>query len=51
MGILEGASRSFAGHFGALRHDTELDLFVTDDATPDRIERVRDALARHLPEH
>lgn len=50
MSILDGASRSFAGSFGPLTHDTELDVFVTQDATPERVERVRAALLRHLPE-
>lgn len=50
MSVLDGASRSFAGHFGALHHDAELDVFVTDEATPERLDRVRDVLARHLPE-
>jgi hypothetical protein len=50
LSLLDGAARSFAGHFGSLHHDAELDVFVTDDATPERIGRVREALARHLPE-
>lgn len=50
MSVLDGAARSFAGHFGPLHHDAELDVFVTDEATPERLDRVRDALARHLPE-
>ncbi|MGY3129152.1 hypothetical protein ACVWW9_002681 [Agrococcus sp. UYP33] len=50
MSILDGASRSFAGRFGPLVHDAELDVFVTEDATPERVERVRAALARHLAE-
>lgn len=50
LSLLDGAARSFAGHFGGLRHDSELDVFVTNDATPERIDRVREALARHLPE-
>lgn len=50
LSILEGASRSFEGNFGPLLHNSELDVFVTEDATPARLERVRAALARHLPE-
>ena len=50
MSILDGASRSFAGSFGPLLHNAELDVFVTEDATTERIERVRLALSRHLPE-
>jgi hypothetical protein len=50
MSVLDGASRSFAGHFGPLHHDPELDVFVTEDATPERLDRVRNALVRHLPE-
>lgn len=50
LSLLDGAARSFAGHFGRLDHDPELDVFVTEDATPERIDRVRAALARHLPE-
>lgn len=50
LSFLDGAARSFEGHFGRLTHDHGLDVFVTDDATPERIDRVRAALARHLPE-
>ncbi|WP_395641012.1 hypothetical protein [Pseudolysinimonas sp.] len=50
LSLLDGAARSFDGNFGRLTHDPELDVFVTDDATPERIDRVRAALARHLPE-
>lgn len=50
MSVLDGAARSFAGRFGALHHDVELDVFVTDEATPERLARVRDVLTRHLPE-
>ncbi|MBN9201008.1 MAG: hypothetical protein ABS61_00590 [Microbacterium sp. SCN 70-18] len=50
MSVLDGASRAFAGSFGSLTHNAELDVFVTQDATPERIERVRSALLRHLPE-
>jgi hypothetical protein len=50
MSVLDGAARSFAGNFGPLHHDTELDVFVTNEATPERLDRVREALSRHLPE-
>ena len=50
MSVLDGASRSFAGSFGQLLHHAELDVFVTEDATPERVDRVRAVLARHLPE-
>lgn len=51
MSLLDGASRSFRDGFGPLLHDAELDVYVTEDATPERVERVRSALARHLPEN
>lgn len=50
MSMLDGASRAFTGSFGPLVHNAELDVFVTQDATAERIERVRGALLRHLPE-
>jgi pimeloyl-ACP methyl ester carboxylesterase len=50
MSVLAGASQVFDGRFGALQHEPELDVFMTEQATPERVARVRDALARHLPE-
>lgn len=50
MSVLEGAAKLFDGQFGTLHHDSGLDVFVTDQATPDRLDRVREALSRHLPE-
>ncbi len=50
MSLLEGASKSFADNFGPLSYEQDLDVFVTEDATAERIERVRAALGRHLPE-
>ncbi|TFC80060.1 hypothetical protein E3O45_02650 [Cryobacterium sp. TMS1-20-1] len=47
--FLDGASRAFAGHFGELRHYRELDVFVTSDATPERLDRVAAVLRRHFP--
>ncbi|PPG54221.1 hypothetical protein C5C41_05100 [Rathayibacter sp. AY1E9] len=50
LSVLDGASRAFTGSFSPLSHNAELDVFVTQDATQERIERVRGALLRHLPE-
>lgn len=50
MSVLTGTAQVFDGRFGVLHHDSELDVFVTEQATPERLDRVHDALARHLPE-
>jgi hypothetical protein len=50
LSLLEGSSQAFAGHFGKLTHHPELNVFVTEDANPERIQRVADVLRRHFPE-
>lgn len=49
MSLLAGASQVFEGMFGTLRYESDIDVFVTEQATSERVDRVRAALARHLP--
>lgn len=48
MSMLEGCRAVFSDRFGALRYESELDLYVTDEATPTRMKRVSNVLRKHF---
>lgn len=48
MSILEGSNQAFAENFGQLTHNLELDVFVTSDATPERLGLVTEVLSKHF---
>lgn len=48
LSVLTGLSQVFDGNWGDLRHDEELDVFLTRQASPESIEQVRGLLGRHF---
>lgn len=46
--LLEGARKTLARQFGELRHHPELDVFLTEQATDERISMVDKVLRHHL---
>jgi hypothetical protein len=48
LSLLTGLSTTLDGAWGELTHDEDLDVFVTPQASPDSVDRVRQVLARHF---
>jgi hypothetical protein len=48
LSVLTGVSQVFDGGWGELRHDEELDVFLTRQASAESVEQVRGLLARHF---
>ena len=48
LSLLTGLSETLDGAWGELTHDEELDVFITRQASPESIDRVRLLLARHF---
>lgn len=48
LSLLTGTRKVVEEAFGQLHHDADSDLFVTGQATPERLQLVRDLLARHF---
>jgi hypothetical protein len=48
LSLLTGLQQAFSGDWGTLSHVDDLDLFVTEQATAENIERVRHLLGRHF---
>ncbi|MEV8098935.1 hypothetical protein [Kitasatospora sp. NPDC085879] len=48
LSLLTGLAGTLDGAWGELTHDEELDVFITRQASPESIDRVRRLLARHF---
>ncbi|AHH98608.1 hypothetical protein [Kutzneria albida] len=48
LSLLTGMKESFAGAWGTVSHVDDLDVFVTEQASTENVERVRDLLGRHF---
>lgn len=48
LSLLTGISKAFEGAWGELTHVTELDLFITEQASKQSIEQVGELLAKHF---
>ncbi len=48
LSLLTGLSKAFEGNWGTLSHVDDLDVFITEQATEDGVERVRELLGRHF---
>ncbi|MFC6593522.1 hypothetical protein [Kitasatospora paranensis] len=48
LSLLTGLSETLAGAWGELTHDEDLDVFLTPQASPESVDRVRQLLARHF---
>lgn len=50
LSLLTGLSQALAGALGELSHIDDLDVFVTEQTSPENIEQVRELLAKHFGE-
>ncbi|NUR94410.1 MAG: hypothetical protein HOV67_04030 [Kribbellaceae bacterium] len=48
LSLLTGLVKAFADSWGALEHDAELDVFLTAQADPDTVERVKSVIIGHF---
>ncbi len=48
LSLLVGMAEAFSGAWGTVSYVDDLDVFVTEQATADNIERVRELLGRHF---
>lgn len=48
LSLLTGLVQTFQGSWGALSHDQDLDVFVTDQASSESVELVRAVLSKHF---
>lgn len=50
LSVLTGLSKAFEGAWGELSYVDDLDVFITDQASPESVEQVRSLLGRHFDE-